>query len=111
WDAASQRVVLFGGYGRVSAFLSQNLSDTWTFDGRRWTKAADDGPPARRDASMVYDEASKQVVLFGGTGCQSLEGLGAGRDPTGQASSAGNCADTWTFNGTTWSQVSGAGPS
>src|SRR5207245_1446573 len=69
YDAASKKVVLFGGYGQVSAFGSQYLADTWTFDGKRWTKLQGDGPPPREYASMVYDAAARKVVLFSGYGC------------------------------------------
>ena len=45
-------------------------------------------PPARLDASMAYDPATKQVVLFGGVGYSGWLG------------------DTWTWNGTTWTKQS-----
>ena len=44
-------------------------------------------PPARAFAAAAYDEASHQVVLFGGIGAN-----GAALD------------DTWTWNGATWTQ-------
>ena len=45
-------------------------------------------PPARSQASMAYDAATGTVLLFGGTG----------RPP------AFFLADTWTWNGTRWTQ-------
>ena len=47
-------------------------------------------PSARYDTSMTYDPALGQLVLFGGA-------LNSGRKVFG---------DTWTWNGTTWSQLS-----
>ncbi len=45
-------------------------------------------PPARRDAAIAYDAATGTVVLFGGNSTQSHSNLG----------------DTWTWDGTTWTQ-------
>jgi hypothetical protein len=44
-------------------------------------------PPARYGASMSYDQATGDAVLFGGVG-----------------SSGSYLGDTWTWNGTTWTQ-------
>jgi hypothetical protein len=55
-------VVLFGGQG-----ANTDLRDTWTWDGSTWTKQAPTtSPPARIFASMAYDAATRNVVLFGG---------------------------------------------
>ncbi len=48
------------------------------------------GPPARYFASMAT--LGGQVVLFGGYGGNYLN-------------------DTWTFDGSSWTQVTGSGPS
>ena len=54
-----------------------------------WTQASPTtSPPARSTASMAYDPATGNMVLFGGYG------------------SSGNLGDTWTWNGVTWTQVS-----
>ena len=47
------------------------------------------GPTPRYDASMVYDAATNNVVLFGGF-------------------NTGELADTWTWNGTAWTKLSPA---
>jgi hypothetical protein len=86
YDAATGTVVLFGGLGD-----GEVLGDTWTWNGTTWTQqhpAA--SPPSRQGATMVYDAATGTVVLFGGYGPQ-------GPDP-------GYLDDTWTWNGTTWTQ-------
>ncbi len=43
YEAARQRVVLFGGSGGTSPLFN----DTWGWDGVAWTQLADMGPPAR----------------------------------------------------------------
>ena len=47
-------------------------------------------PPGRFGASMAYDPATGDMVLFGGLG--DTGGL------------LGSLGDTWTWNGTTWAQ-------
>jgi hypothetical protein len=67
------------------------FSDTWTWNGATWTQQfPPSSPPARVDASMAYDAARRQVVLFGGYD------LAAGRVSS----------DTWTWDGTTWTKQS-----
>jgi hypothetical protein len=83
YDAAIGKVVLFGGTNYTS-----DLYDTWTFDGTNWVSLAlspSASPPARYSASMVYDPATDDVVLFGGYSSSEL-------------------GDTWIFNGTEWTQ-------
>ena len=64
-------------------------SSTFEWDGTAWTTFSNlkTVPPARRFASMTYDQTLKKVVLFGG-----FDGT--------------NYSDqTWTWNGTEWSRV------
>ncbi len=84
YDATRQRVVLFGGSDAVNSFLS----DTWEFDGSNWTlvAAAGTGPSARQCVMMCFDPLRNETVLFGG-------GTNALVD-----------AQTWAWNGTTWTQ-------
>jgi N-acetylneuraminic acid mutarotase len=67
YDPATHKIVLFGGVGPVSA---QN--DTWAYDPatNTWTSLYPSGdvPPAREQASMVYDKAAGKMILFGGIG-------------------------------------------
>jgi hypothetical protein len=79
YDAARQRVVLFGG---------QDLGDTWEWDGVSWAQrnpAA--SPTARENHAMAYDAARQRVVLFGGYSGASVF-LG----------------DTWEWDGVSWAQ-------
>ena len=58
YDAASDRVVYFGG------------DETWTYDleTNTWTKKSPvSGPPFRGGAHLAYDAQSDRVILFGGS--------------------------------------------
>lgn len=85
YDAARQRTVLFGGQSR--GVVNQ---DTWEWDGTDWTQMASGGPPARARQTMVWWPTTQRVLLFGGM----QPGLGAFA-----------FADTWTWDGTTWTQL------
>jgi len=91
YDAARQRVVLFGGYG-AGVFHG----DTWEWDGTAWIQRASSGPPARYNHAMAYDAARGRVVLFGG------DPGGINTDPP--------FGDTWEWDGTAWSQRASSGP-
>ena len=87
YDAARQRVVLFGGFDGLA-----DLGDTWVWDGAFWTQVAETGPAARRAHAMAYDVGRQRVVLFGGlSGATSLD-------------------DTWVWDGAAWTQVAETGP-
>jgi hypothetical protein len=76
--AASGTVVLFGGD-----------ATTWTWNGTTWTEQHPaTSPPARELPYMAYDAATSTVVLFGGA-------VAPRQCPVG---------DTWTWNGTTWTE-------
>ena len=87
YDDSTGLIVLFGG---CPLGCMQSSATTWTWDGTNWTQRHPlNSPPARTNASLVYDAALGQLVLFGGegTGAQSLP-----------------LADTWTWDGTNWTQ-------
>jgi hypothetical protein len=88
FDAARQRVVLFGGRGRGGA----PQGDTWTWDGKNWTQLADTGPDARSGHALAFDVNRKRAVLFGGTAGSGLR------------------ADTWEWDGEGWTQIADTGP-
>jgi hypothetical protein len=58
YEAARERVVLFGG---------EDGSNTWEWDGVAWTQVADMGPSPRYACAMTYDTVRQRVVLFGGS--------------------------------------------
>jgi RHS repeat-associated protein len=92
YDSVRKQTVLFGGCTTASPCAS---NETWTFDGDFWTKKTPAAsPPARYDATLVFDTAHGSAVLFGGIGSSGQE-LG----------------DTWTWDGTNWTQRTVTAPS
>ena len=76
YDSAAGKLLLWGGTGlSASSYLNNGLvhdtvafTDSWVWDGRRWTPVGGPTPPVDDLGShLVYDAATKQVVLFGGT--------------------------------------------
>lgn len=113
-DAAGH-LVLFGGTGNApssgpattaaassttdtsqQATTPTVLGDTWTWDGTQWTPATAAGPAARTGAMATYDAAHNQTVLFGGAAA------------AGQAAASTQTNDTWTWDGTAWTQAAPA---
>ena len=83
FDAAHGTVLLFGG---CCAAGGQPFDDTWSWNGSSWTqKNPDTSPPNSGSASVAYDAARQQVVLF--SSCCGESG-------------------TWTWNGATWTRES-----
>jgi len=92
YDEATRNVVLVGG---VAAHLT-NLGDTWTWDGINWQEHFPATSPAPRNGPMIaYDPILRAVVLFGGS-------VGA--------CCSDNLNDTWTWNGSNWTQIYPANP-
>jgi PKD repeat protein len=88
YDAGRGVVVLFGGL-QCQGSNCLNLGDTWMWDGTAWTQQFPvTSPPARHGATMVYDAATRLVVLFGG-------------QTTGEV----NLNDLWTWDGSNWTPV------
>lgn len=90
YDPVSQKLVLFGGGGS-----SENLNDTWTFDGTTWTEVVTPvAPPVRNGASMAYDGPSHKLVMFGGFDVNHYLG------------------DTWLWDGatSTWTEAQMVSP-
>lgn len=67
-DTRRNRVVLHGGWNR-SGGSWWVLTDTWEWDGTRWTRMDVPGaaaPPARNLPALAFDESRMVTVLFGG---------------------------------------------
>lgn len=88
YDAKTSQLVLFGG---MSAVSPSNVGQTWSWTGTDWKRLSPvTSPPDRMLAAMAYDDATGQLVLYGGT--YGAFGL----------------SDTWTWNGKTWKQLTPA---
>ena len=88
YDAARQQVVLFGGGNSDTA---RGDPGTWIYTPatNTWRQCElDRQPPPRANSQLVYDPIHKKVILFGG-------------DQLDQT-----MADTWSFDGTQWTQKS-----
>jgi hypothetical protein len=89
YDALDGYVVMFGGQNIDSSVLGT----TWIFHGGNWTNLTPQlpvAPPARWGASMTYDAADHELLLFGG--CPNVACVPA-------------LADTWAFHGGRWSDL------
>jgi hypothetical protein len=80
FDPDRQKVVMFC-----------SASATWEYDGTTWTQydSTKTAPPAHQWGSLDYDQTLKKIVFFGGF------------DNT----TNGYLDQTWTYDGTVWSQV------
>ncbi len=87
YDPVHQNVVLFGGLDTNG----QTQGDTWIWNGVDWiyaTPVIAPSPSARNSYAMAFDVSSQKVILFGG-----------------EDASLNSLNDTWTWNGTNWTQV------
>jgi len=92
FDAASGQLVAFGSCCSTGSSSSNPwpASETWLWDGSRWSTAqTGSGPVPRVGASMAYDAVRKVVVMHGGYD---------------QRTNWSN--DTWAWDGTRWNQLS-----
>jgi hypothetical protein len=88
YDPVIKAVLLFGGSNTPGG--DDAFSDTWAWDGvaKTWTELSPISHPSGRAANqLVYDPATRTVVLFGGV-TTNLTPLN----------------DTWTWNGVNWTQ-------
>ena len=78
YDAARQRIVLFGGLGAQG-----DTNETWEWDGTEWAQVSTPTTPSPRTTRLAYDSDRRRVVMFGGESGALL-------------------GDTWEYDGTTW---------
>ncbi len=90
YDPAQRNVVMFGGdTGRDSGSQGLALGTTWTWNGRWTERHPASSPSARTGAAVVYDSATRQLLLFGGS----------------TSAESGFCGDTWSWTGRTWHRL------
>ena len=103
YDAGRRRTVLFGGWPDPS--LPFPLADTWEYDGSQWSQASPAvSPPARSSPVLEYHAARGTLVMFGGFDVQAVLHVGT------ISVSGLPLGDTWTYDGTTWTPVTGSAP-
>ncbi len=92
FDGARGKLLLFSGVrgGGSSVAADWTFQDTWSWNAKGWTEVHPvASPPGRSFGSVAYDIATQSVVLFGG----------------GSANSDAGRSDTWSWDGTTWTQL------
>jgi hypothetical protein len=95
YDAARERIVLFGGFGEVDPdHRYVYFDDTWEWDGEQWHRLDVAGPSSRAGAAMCYDPVNERVLLHGGTFWDFDSNW-----PTGYA-------DSWAWDGVAWTELS-----
>lgn len=91
WESSLSELILFGGEAGNGSSV-RYLADTWGFAHNVWTNLTSNltgpAPPARASAVMA-SVGSVSPVLFGGR------------------SAGGYLADTWSFGGTAWTNLTG----
>ena len=79
--------LLLAACGNTTVSTTDALSDTWLWNGSDWVQAqSTTTPPPRSASAFAYDDATKQVVLFGGVKYDSNDRMN----------------DTWTWDGDSW---------
>ena len=91
YDPLSGQLLLFGG---INGSGDQNETWAWNAGSSTWVAQTVASPPAARNgASMAYDPATSQLLLFGGANGSTFYG------------------DTWKWTGTAWALPTSSGPS
>ncbi|MCG3197439.1 MAG: hypothetical protein GHCLOJNM_01925 [bacterium] len=91
YDSQRGRVVLFNGTDAEGTVV---VSETWEWDGEKWTLEDTDGLSRRLGAAIAYDSVRHLTTLFGGQQANAMQQPGATQ------------ADTRTWNGAAWTQLS-----
>jgi hypothetical protein len=91
FDSVRRRTVLFGG----KTIDGNSHGDTWEWTGSAWINVSQIGPASRLAAVMSFD--GTQSILFGG-------------NPSQVAVDGAPLGDTWSWDGTFWTQRQDIGP-
>ena len=93
YDSRRDRLIIYGGIKN----RTESYDDLWEWDGKQWQEislATEEAKPGIRDHhAMAYFPRTGKTVLFGGQN-QENEFL----------------ADTWTWDGKNWLQITTSGP-
>lgn len=96
----TKEIWLFGGSLRAEGALV-TTDELFRFDGIRWTKiekvAGQPWPAPRSSPAFAWDPGTSSMMLFGGFGIFNA-------DESGAPSIGEPRLDTWTWNGTTWTE-------
>jgi len=90
-DTAAAELVLFGEHVVVANSAKTSSWQTWTWRGGNWVQLPQAISPQAGECEMAYDGANRNLVLVTAT-------WNAGE------SSGASPGETWTFDGTTWTQ-------
>jgi hypothetical protein len=94
FDAARARLVVFGGAVGSGGNQGPLATDTWEWDGAKWTRFDAPGPAGRTGHVMAYDAKAKVVLVHGGV--RTADGVAL--------------TDTWAWNGERWRLLTMEGP-
>lgn len=92
YDAARDRLVLFGGRTISRDRQTQFRRDTWEWDGAAWKQVDSAGPGPRIHGAVAYDASRRGIVVHSGGGADDL------------------LRDTWLWNGSRWDSLPVVGP-
>lgn len=93
YDPARGVTVLFGG-GSGPNLSRTRLQDTWEYNGANWTQITPTASPFARDSHvMAFDAGRSRIIVHGG---YRIAGFASGPS-----------ADTWAYDGATWTSVTG----
>ena len=92
YDPRSSTVLVFGGTDGMGA---SNVNETWSWDGSTWKRLQPVARPAGGNATLAYDAANQQMLLFEA----AYATAGAGTRVT----------STWTWDGASWTSVAASG--
>ena len=107
YDPITKAVYMFGGANRFNApAYTSLLNQTWAFQNGKWSRLSPShSPPEAAMGSAAWDPLLREMVIYGGLANFSAQ--------TSLGYTYGYLQETWTFNGTDWTNITataGLGP-
>ena len=94
YDSATSQILLYGDHSQAM----------WAWNGSKWSELSGSGAPSPRvGASMVYDSALGEALLFGGDTASGYRPASASQGETYVLGPPLN--DLWAWNGSVWQQL------